>query len=199
MEENNPSDSTDPNYQPEADTAPPEIASEPTPVAPAPPAPDYSAEIDRTQSEVNTLRDNLQKARSEIRVVKTMMYAGVILVLVLVFYLINKTHNMEIQDMGTELLLLQNQASLNLGIGQKTLTDQVADLKKEVEELKNRKSGTDHQAQLTKLEETVIGLNGSLDAVAPNNKAVQRKVNLIRRETEDLLETYRETISPPSN
>jgi len=195
MEENNPSDSTDPNYEPESDSIPPE----PTPAAPVSTAPDNTAEVNRALSELDTLRNSLQKTRSEIRVVKTMLYTGVIMILVVVFYLINKTHNLEIKDMGTELMLLQNQASLNLGIGQKTLSDRLAETEKSVEELKQRKSGTDHEAQLNKLEETVIGLNGSLSAVAPNNSAVQKKVNMIRRETEDLVETYRETITPPAN
>ena len=91
---------------------------------------------------------------------------------------------------------MQNQAALNLGIGQKKLSNRVDDLGKDVDELKNKKSGIDHEAQLNRLEEAVTGLNGSLSAVAPNNSAVQKKLNLIRRETEDMVETYRETITP---
>lgn len=201
MEENNPSDSSDPNYEPEADSAPPGDIPEPVPapVTPSSLAPDNTDEINQALAELNSLRNSHQKMQSEVSVVKTMLYTSVILILVVVFYMINKTHNLEIKDMGTELMLLQNQASLNLGIGQKTLSDRVNDVEKTVEELKQRKVGTNHTAQLNQLEETVIGLNGSLSAVAPNNSTVQNKVNMIRRETEDLVETYRETITPPVN
>ena len=147
-------------------------------------------------AELESLRDNVQKTRNEVSVVKTMLYASVILILVVVFYLINKTHNLAIKEMGTELMLLRNQAALNLGIGQKKLSNRVADMEKEVDDLIKRKSGTDHEAQLNRLEEAVTGLNGALSAVAPNNRAVQKKLNSIRRETEDMVETYRETLTP---
>ena len=101
MEENTPSESADPNNQPEADPTPPEN-SEPTPApaAPVSSAPDNAGEINRVMAELESLRDNVQKTRNEVSVVKTMLYASVILILVVVFYLINKTHNLEIKEKG---------------------------------------------------------------------------------------------------
>ena len=107
MEENTPSDSTDPNNQPEADPTPPENPAPkpaPAPAAPRSTTPDTTGEINRVMAELESLRDNVQKTRNEVSVVKTMLYASVILILVVVFYLINRTHNLAIKEMGTELM-----------------------------------------------------------------------------------------------
>lgn len=148
-------------------------------------------------AEVEALRAELKKNRREVTIVKTMLYFSVALILVVTFYIINKTQVLHLKDLGTQLTLSQNQAALNLGVIQKTLEQRIDKLEtrlQQVAESAETFERVNHPGQLNRMEETVTGLTGSLSLLKTEDPAVQVKVDRVRQNAGEMVETYKQSI-----
>lgn len=153
-------------------------------------------------SEVDALRAEIQKNRREITVVKTMLYLSVLAILGITFYTINKTQVLHLKDLGTQLTLSQSQASLNLGVKQKIMEEQIKALEAALQQVMQDVSKKpesmapqiDHPGQVNRLQETVTGINGSLSLLKPENPMVRVKVDLVKEKTEDMVKTYKDIL-----
>ncbi|CCQ92205.1 hypothetical protein NITGR_980080 [Nitrospina gracilis 3/211] len=158
------------------------------------------------ESEVEILRAEIRKNRREITVVKTMLYISILAVLGVTFYTINKTQVLHLKDLGTQLTLSQSQASLNLGVKQKTMDERIKALETALQQVlldmsKKPEPPTpqiDHPGQVNRLEETMTGINGSLSLLKPESPMVRAKVELVKEKTEDMVKTYKEVLQEPT-
>ncbi|CAI2717809.1 hypothetical protein [Nitrospina watsonii] len=175
-----------------------------TPHKPATTATSTPGPITDQGEELEALRMEIKKNRREITIVKTMLYLSFIVVLVVMYYAINKTQVLKLQDLGTQLTLSQNQASLNLGVQQKTTEERIHALEAALQQVmekvmtpQNTTPAVDHPGKLNRLEETVTGINGSLSLLEPNSPMLRVKVDLVKENAAAMVESYKQVLVEP--
>lgn len=180
-----------------------EPRSEETPEPhPEPPVPAHSPSGDsgnrsEMEAELESLRELLQKNRREIAVVKTMLYVSVVAILAVMFYVINKTQVLRLQDLGAQLTLSQSQASLNLGVQQKKFEQRLDNLETRLQQIMEnaqKSAQVNHPMQLSRMEETVTGLHGSLSLLKTNNPSLLFKMDRVKQNTEEMIEAYKRSL-----
>lgn len=175
-----------------------------TPHEPATTATPAPGPITDQGEELEALRAEIKKNRREITIVKTMLYLSFIVVLVVMYYAINKTQVLKLQDLGTQLTLSQNLASLNLGVQQKTTEERIHALEAALQQVmekvmanQNTAPAVDHLGKLNRLEETVTGINGSLSLLKPDSPMLRVKVDLVKDNTAAMVQSYKQVLVEP--
>lgn len=150
-------------------------------------APDMNVSLAPLFSELETLRENVQKRKREITSLKVLLYTGFALLLGGFIYSNTTLQRVQLETLEENIRLYQSQIQRDLLIVQDNLLSQVRAIVKDEIALQEIRSREAHAAQREALlNVTLDGIAHSVDILSQNHPELQPRANTIRSEIDNL-------------